>query len=142
MDQEHNGIIRNGAKLLFAYAEATVPKARVTSVDRRLELGWSPSTREHASVDQPQSVAPRQILFTSTKTRNPPKKQQVTVITRKAYGGAYDVMSSKHLRGDANFACVLAFGGCVVLCIWLPPTPTHTIVNGLDPTAYLRTPPT
>lgn len=54
VDQEHSGIIRNGAKLLFAYAEATVPK--------------------------------------------------VTVITRKAYGGAYDVMSSKHLRGDANFA--------------------------------------
>jgi propionyl-CoA carboxylase beta chain len=53
-DQEHNGIIRNGAKLLFAYAEATVPK--------------------------------------------------VTVITRKAYGGAYDVMSSKHLRGDINYA--------------------------------------
>eukprot|EP00299_Pterocystis_sp_00344_P010975 c5049_g1_i1.p1 GENE.c5049_g1_i1~~c5049_g1_i1.p1 ORF type:complete len:395 (+),score=104.14 c5049_g1_i1:606-1790(+) len=53
-DQEHNGIIRNGAKLIYAYAEATVPK--------------------------------------------------VTVITRKAYGGAYDVMSSKHLRGDANFA--------------------------------------
>jgi len=53
-DQEHNGIIRHGAKLLFAYAEATVPK--------------------------------------------------VTVITRKAYGGAYDVMSSKHLRGDCNYA--------------------------------------
>jgi propionyl-CoA carboxylase beta chain len=52
--QEHGGIIRHGAKLLFAYAEATVPK--------------------------------------------------VTVITRKAYGGAYDVMSSKHLRGDANYA--------------------------------------
>lgn len=52
--QEHNGIIKNGAKLLFAYAEATVPK--------------------------------------------------VTVITRKAYGGAYDVMSSKHLRGDVNYA--------------------------------------
>ena len=52
--QEHNGIIRHGAKLLFAYAEATVPK--------------------------------------------------VTVITRKAYGGAYDVMSSKHLRGDCNYA--------------------------------------
>eukprot|EP00897_Mesotaenium_endlicherianum_P003979 jgi/Mesen1/3609/ME000020S03141 len=54
MSQEHGGIIRHGAKLLYAYAEATVPK--------------------------------------------------VTVITRKAYGGAYDVMSSKHLRGDANFA--------------------------------------
>jgi len=52
--QEYNGIIKHGAKLLFAYAEATVPK--------------------------------------------------VTVITRKAYGGAYDVMSSKHLRGDVNLA--------------------------------------
>ena len=52
--QEHNGIIRHGAKLLYAYAEATVPK--------------------------------------------------LTVITRKAYGGAYDVMSSKHLRGDINLA--------------------------------------
>jgi propionyl-CoA carboxylase beta chain len=54
VDQEHGGIIRHGAKLLFAYAEATVPK--------------------------------------------------LTVITRKAYGGAYDVMSSKHIRGDMNFA--------------------------------------
>ncbi len=53
-DQEFNGIIRHGAKLLFAYAEATVPK--------------------------------------------------VTLITRKAYGGAYDVMASKHLRGDINLA--------------------------------------
>lgn len=53
-DQEWNGIITHGAKLLYAYAEATVPK--------------------------------------------------ITVITRKAYGGAYDVMSSKHLRGDVNFA--------------------------------------
>src|SRR5690606_37405426 len=52
--QEYGGIIKHGAKLLFAYAEATVPK--------------------------------------------------VTVITRKAYGGAYDVMSSKHLRGDMNYA--------------------------------------
>ena len=52
--QEHGGIIRHGAKLLYAYAEATVPK--------------------------------------------------VAVITRKAYGGAYDVMSSKHIRGDMNFA--------------------------------------
>jgi len=52
--QEYGGIIKHGAKLLFAYAEATVPK--------------------------------------------------VTVITRKAYGGAYDVMSSKHLRGDVNLA--------------------------------------
>jgi propionyl-CoA carboxylase beta chain len=52
--QEHNGIIRHGAKLLFAYCEATVPK--------------------------------------------------LTVITRKAYGGAYDVMSSKHIRGDFNVA--------------------------------------
>ena len=53
-DQEYGGIIKHGAKLIFAYAEATVPK--------------------------------------------------VTVITRKAYGGAYIVMSSKHLRGDVNFA--------------------------------------
>jgi acetyl-CoA carboxylase carboxyltransferase component len=52
--QEHNGIIRHGAKLLFAYCEATIPK--------------------------------------------------ITVITRKAYGGAYDVMSSKHVRGDINYA--------------------------------------
>jgi propionyl-CoA carboxylase beta chain len=52
--QEYGGIIRNGAKLLFAFSEATVPK--------------------------------------------------VTVITRKAYGGAYDVMCSKHIRGDFNFA--------------------------------------
>jgi propionyl-CoA carboxylase beta chain len=53
-DQEWRGIIRHGAKLLYAYCEATVPK--------------------------------------------------VTVITRKAYGGAYDVMSSKHIRGDINYA--------------------------------------
>ena len=52
--QEHGGIIRNGAKLLYAYCEATVPK--------------------------------------------------VTIITRKAYGGAYDVMSSKHIRGDISYA--------------------------------------
>jgi propionyl-CoA carboxylase beta chain len=52
--QEYGGIIKHGAKLLYAYAEATVPK--------------------------------------------------VTVITRKAYGGAYDVMSSKHIRGDVNYA--------------------------------------
>ena len=52
--QEFGGIIKHGAKLLYAFAEATVPK--------------------------------------------------VTVITRKAYGGAYDVMSSKHLRGDVNYA--------------------------------------
>ncbi|MEE2901522.1 MAG: acyl-CoA carboxylase subunit beta [Myxococcota bacterium] len=54
LKQEHGGIITNGAKLLFAYAEATVPK--------------------------------------------------ITVITRKAYGGAYDVMASKHIRADINFA--------------------------------------
>jgi propionyl-CoA carboxylase beta chain len=52
--QEYGGVIKHGAKLLYAYAEATVPK--------------------------------------------------VTVITRKAYGGAYVVMSSKHLRGDINYA--------------------------------------
>src|SRR5690606_36314331 len=53
-DQEWNGIITHGAKLLYAYAEATVPK--------------------------------------------------ITIVTRKAYGGAYCVMSSKHLRGDVNLA--------------------------------------
>lgn len=53
-NQEWNGIIRHGAKLLYAYCEATVPR--------------------------------------------------ITIITRKAYGGAYDVMSSKHIRGDINFA--------------------------------------
>jgi propionyl-CoA carboxylase beta chain len=52
--QEYGGIIRHGAKLLYAFAEATVPK--------------------------------------------------ITIITRKAYGGAYDVMSSKHLRGDISYA--------------------------------------
>jgi acetyl-CoA carboxylase carboxyltransferase component len=67
--QEHAGIIRNGAKLLYAYAEATVPK--------------------------------------------------ITIITRKAYGGAYCVMSSKHLRGDINYAwpsaeiAVMGPGGAV-----------------------------
>ena len=53
-EQEYGGIIRHGAKLLYAYCEATVPK--------------------------------------------------ITVITRKAYGGAYDVMASKHIRADMNFA--------------------------------------
>jgi propionyl-CoA carboxylase beta chain len=53
-DQEWRGIIRHGAKLLYAFAEATVPK--------------------------------------------------MTIITRKAYGGAYDVMNSKHIRGDMNYA--------------------------------------
>lgn len=67
--QEHNGIIRNGAKLLYAYAEATVPKICIT--------------------------------------------------TRKSYGGAYIVMSSKHLRGDVNYAwpsaeiAVMGAGGAV-----------------------------
>ncbi len=53
-EQEHGGIIKHGAKLLYAYCEATVPK--------------------------------------------------ITIITRKAYGGAYDVMNSKHIRGDVNLA--------------------------------------
>lgn len=67
--QEYHGIIRHGAKLLYAFAEATVPK--------------------------------------------------ITIITRKAYGGAYDVMSSKHLRGDTNYAwptaevAVMGAGGAV-----------------------------
>jgi len=69
VDQEHGGIIRNGAKLLYAYCEATVPK--------------------------------------------------ITIITRKAYGGAYDVMSSKHIRGDISYAwpsaeiAVMGPGGAV-----------------------------
>ncbi len=54
IDQEHEGIIRHGSKLLYAYCEATVPK--------------------------------------------------ITIIIRKAYGGAYDVLGSKHVRADANFA--------------------------------------
>ena len=54
MGQEHGGIIKHGAKLLYAFAEATVPR--------------------------------------------------ITIITRKAYGGAYDVMNSKHIRGDLNYA--------------------------------------
>ena len=54
VEQEYGGIIRHGAKLLYAFCEATVPK--------------------------------------------------ITIITRKAYGGAYDVMSSKHIRGDVNLA--------------------------------------
>ncbi len=54
IDQEHNGVIIHGAKLLYAYAEATVPK--------------------------------------------------ITIVVRKAYGGAYDVLGSKHLRADMNFA--------------------------------------
>lgn len=68
-NQEYNGLIIHGAKLLFAYGEATVPK--------------------------------------------------ITIILRKAYGGAYDVMSSKHLRGDANYAwpaaeiAVMGPGGAV-----------------------------
>ena len=68
--QEYGGLIKHGAKLLFAYAEATVPK--------------------------------------------------VTVITRKAFGGAYDVMASKHLRGDINYAwpsaqiAVMGAKGCLL----------------------------
>ncbi|XP_051638406.1 propionyl-CoA carboxylase beta chain, mitochondrial isoform X3 [Manacus candei] len=75
--QEYGGIIRHGAKLLFAFAEATVPK--------------------------------------------------ITVITRKAYGGAYDVMSSKHLRGDANYAwptaevAVMGAKGLLMTSSSLPP---------------------
>ena len=72
-EQEFGGIIRHGAKLLYAYAEATVPK--------------------------------------------------ITVITRKAYGGAYCVMGSKHLRTDVNFAyptaeiAVMGAGGCGEHCV-------------------------
>src|SRR3546814_13811257 len=64
--QEHNGIIKNGAKLLFAYAEATVPK--------------------------------------------------ITVITRKAYGGAYDVMASKHLSSEASRVGIECVSTCRSRC--------------------------
>ena len=83
--QEHGGIIRHGAKLLFAYCEATVPK--------------------------------------------------LTVITRKAYGGAYDVMSSKHIRGDMNFAwptaeiAVMGADGAVNIIF------RDRIANAADPAA-------
>ena len=83
--QEHGGIIRHGAKLLYAYCEATVPK--------------------------------------------------LTVITRKAYGGAYDVMSSKHVRGDLNFAwpgaeiAVMGAEGAVPLIF------RDQIASASDPTA-------
>src|SRR6186713_1022131 len=86
--QEHGGIIRHGAKLLYAYCEATVPK--------------------------------------------------VTVITRKAYGGAYDVMSSKHIRGDLNFAwptaeiAVMGAEGAVNLIY------KETIAGAADPVAERR----
>eukprot|EP00579_Thalassiosira_antarctica_P000389 CAMPEP_0201868498 /NCGR_PEP_ID=MMETSP0902-20130614/2352_1 /ASSEMBLY_ACC=CAM_ASM_000551 /TAXON_ID=420261 /ORGANISM="Thalassiosira antarctica, Strain CCMP982" /LENGTH=597 /DNA_ID=CAMNT_0048393845 /DNA_START=99 /DNA_END=1892 /DNA_ORIENTATION=- len=80
--QEHGGIIRHGAKLLFAYAEATVPK--------------------------------------------------ITVISRKAYGGAYDVMASKHLNGDANYAwpgaeiAVMGAKGAVEIIFRGKDVETHT----------------
>ncbi len=83
--QEYGGIIKHGAKLLYAYAEATVPK--------------------------------------------------ITVITRKAYGGAYDVMSSKHLRGDINLAwptaeiAVMGPDGAVNI------TYRHEIAKSADPVA-------
>jgi propionyl-CoA carboxylase beta chain len=83
--QEHGGIIRHGAKLLYAYCEATVPK--------------------------------------------------LTVITRKAYGGAYDVMSSKHIRGDVNLAwptaeiAVMGAKGAVEILF------KEEIATAADPTA-------
>jgi len=86
--QEYGGVIRNGAKILYAYAEATIPK--------------------------------------------------VTVITRKAYGGAYCVMSSKHLRGDINYAwptaeiAVMGAKGAVEVLYG------KQARNEEDPTAYLE----
>ncbi|WP_404476750.1 acyl-CoA carboxylase subunit beta [Novosphingobium sp. BL-52-GroH] len=77
-DQEHNGIIKHGAKLLFAYGEATVPK--------------------------------------------------ITIITRKAYGGAYDVMASKHLRGDLNYAWPTA-----EIAVMGAKGAVEIIFRGLDP---------
>ena len=87
--QEFGGIIRHGAKLLYAYAEATVPK--------------------------------------------------VTFITRKAYGGAYDVMSSKHIRGDANYAwptaeiaVMGAKGACEILHRGLSPSELEDKVHDYE----------
>uniref|UniRef100_A0A5F8GT58 Propionyl-CoA carboxylase beta chain, mitochondrial n=1 Tax=Monodelphis domestica TaxID=13616 RepID=A0A5F8GT58_MONDO len=87
--QEYGGIIRHGAKLLYAFAEATVPK--------------------------------------------------ITVITRKAYGGAYDVMSSKHLRGDVNYAwptAEIAVMGAKVRALTLHGLPAPSKSNDL----FLRVP--
>lgn len=87
-DQEHGGIIKNGAKLLYAYCEATVPK--------------------------------------------------ITVITRKAYGGAYDVMNSKHVRGDMNYAwpsaeiAVMGAKGAVEIIF------KGDIANAADPEAEVQ----
>ena len=82
--QEHNGIIRHGAKLLYAYAEATVPKISV--ITRKAYL-----TPSFAPFSSPLSLSLLLSLcfFYFDETR---------------YGGAYDVMSSKHLRGDTNYA--------------------------------------
>ncbi len=86
--QEHGGIIKHGAKLLYAFCEATVPK--------------------------------------------------ITVITRKAYGGAYDVMSSKHIRGDINYAwptaeiAVMGPKGAAEIIF------KKEIVAAEDPEAYLK----
>ena len=86
--QEHGGIIKHGAKLLYAYCEATVPK--------------------------------------------------VTVITRKAYGGAYDVMSSKHIRGDMNFAwptaeiAVMGADGAVTIVA------KEALASAADPDATIK----
>jgi propionyl-CoA carboxylase beta chain len=88
VEQEHQGIIRRGAKLLYSYCQATVPK--------------------------------------------------VTVILRKGYGGAYDVMSSKHIRGDLNFAwpsaeiAVMGPGGAVDILF------RERIKNAADPGAMRR----
>jgi acetyl-CoA carboxylase carboxyltransferase component len=85
VNQEHGGIIRNGAKLLYAYCEATVPK--------------------------------------------------ITIITRKAYGGAYDVMNSKHIRGDVSYAwpsaeiAVMGPDGAVSIIF------RHELVGAEDPEA-------
>src|SRR6202023_2677834 len=83
-------IIKHGAKLLFAFAEATVPK--------------------------------------------------VTLITRKAYGGAYDVMSSKHLRGDVNFAWpsaeIAVMGRKGAVEIFFPPPRGAPAARGARPEEY------
>uniref|UniRef100_U3KGB2 Propionyl-CoA carboxylase beta chain, mitochondrial n=1 Tax=Ficedula albicollis TaxID=59894 RepID=U3KGB2_FICAL len=91
--QEYGGIIRHGAKLLFAFAEATVPK--ITVITRKNGLGYtsSPPPCSFGALIEVVSI-PRRLL---------PQSGDAYALLQ-AYGGAYDVMSSKHLRGDVNYA--------------------------------------
>ncbi|CAM5685661.1 Propionyl-CoA carboxylase beta chain OS=Streptomyces albaduncus OX=68172 GN=FHS32_001049 PE=4 SV=1 [Streptomyces griseoloalbus] len=87
VDQEHDGIIRRGAKLIYAYAEATVPL--------------------------------------------------ITVITRKAFGGAYDVMGSKHLGADLNLAWPIA----EIALTWARRAPSTSCTAAPLPSRTTRRPP-